>query len=83
MSHAVFLNHSLGLTNYPDVIRLIVNDDGRGIAHVNNTGSYVTQGHFGLAGMHERTKMIGTNLSIQSAQGYGTALILYLALPSG
>jgi signal transduction histidine kinase len=64
------------LTQYPDRLRLTITDDGRGIEHSHDLGRYVDQGHFGLAGMRERAKMIGANLDIQSAKDYGTAVIL-------
>ena len=64
------------LTQYPDRLRLTITDDGRGIEHSHDFGRYVDQGHFGLAGMRERARMIGANLDIQSAKDYGTAVIL-------
>jgi signal transduction histidine kinase len=64
------------LTQYPDRLRLTITDDGQGIEHSTDFGRYVDQGHFGLAGMRERAKMIGANLDIQSAKDYGTAIIL-------
>jgi signal transduction histidine kinase len=64
------------LTQYPDRLRMTVTDDGQGIPNSTDLGRFVTQGHFGLAGMRERAAMIGGHLDIQSAVDYGTAVIL-------
>jgi len=56
-------------------LRLRVRDDGRGI-----DPQFLTEkgraGHFGLAGMHERAKLIGGKLTVWSAPDSGTELEL-------
>jgi signal transduction histidine kinase len=76
IQHADASEIAVRLTQYPDRLRMTITDDGRGI--VGGTGSqrFVAEGHFGLAGMRERAAMIGGQLEIQSAQDYGTVVIL-------
>jgi signal transduction histidine kinase len=64
------------LTQYPDHLRITVTDDGCGILDSSDLRRFVSQGHFGLAGMRERAAMIGGRLEIQSAVDYGTAVVL-------
>jgi signal transduction histidine kinase len=55
--------------------RLLVADDGRGF----DPAAPLDDGRFGLYGMRERARMIGANLTIESAPGRGTTV--QLALP--
>lgn len=55
--------------------RLLVADDGRGF----DPAAPLDEGRFGLYGMRERARMIGANLTIESAPGRGTTV--QLALP--
>lgn len=79
--HADASEIAVRLTQYPDRLRLTVTDDGRGIAGGVDAGRFVAQGHFGLAGMHERAAMIGGKLGVQTATEYGT--VVSLELPHG
>jgi signal transduction histidine kinase len=76
IQHADASEIAVRLTQYPDRLRMTVSDDGRGIPDSSDLGRFVTQGHFGLAGMRERAAMIGGTLDVQSATDYGTAVIL-------
>ena len=67
------------LTQYPDRLRLTIHDDGCGIPASDDLGRFVALGHYGVAGMQERAKMIEATLEIHSAQNYGTAVILQLS----
>src|SRR5579859_5522739 len=60
----------------PALTRLIVHDDGTGF-----TGTGVTPGHYGLAGMRERARLIGGYLTIDSRPGGGTTV--ELQVPAG
>lgn len=51
--------------------RLRVRDDGRGIAAGAIDGR-TYDGHFGIAGMHERAKLVGGTLSVWSEHDSGT-----------
>ena len=63
------------ITKYPDRIRLTVTDDGQGIQEDLESSSFVSSGHFGIAGMRERAMMIGGNLDVQTSLGYGTVVV--------
>jgi len=81
IQHADASEIGVRLTQYPDRLRLTVTDDGQGIPGGVDPARFVTQGHFGLAGMRERASMIGGKLDVQTAVDYGTAVIL--ELPTG
>jgi len=56
-------------------LRLRVVDDGKGIdPRVLSTGGL--GGHFGLAGLHERAKVVGGKLAIRSKLDFGTEIEL-------
>jgi signal transduction histidine kinase len=63
------------LTQFPDHLRLTVTDDGRGIEQGVDPPRFVTQGHFGVAGMRERAAMVGGKVDVQTARDYGTVVI--------
>jgi len=53
---------------------LTVQDDGRGFVVPATFQSLAAQGHFGLAGIQERVKLIGGTLTVESAPGQGTTV---------
>lgn len=62
-------------------VRLRVADDGRGFAP---EGVQATpDGGFGLTGMHERVRLVGGTLEIESAPGWGTRLLAEVPLGPG
>jgi len=76
IQHADASEIAVRLTQYPDRVRMTITDDGQGIIGGTDSQRFVAEGHFGLAGMRERAAMIGGHLEIQSAQDYGTVVIL-------
>ncbi len=78
VQHADASEIAVRLTQYPDRLRLTVTDDGQGIVGGVDHVRFVSQGHFGLAGMRERAAMIGAKLDVQTAADYGTVVILEL-----
>jgi signal transduction histidine kinase len=51
-------------------VELVVSDDGRGIP-----GGPPERGfHFGLSGMRERARALGTRLEVESAPGHGATI---------
>jgi signal transduction histidine kinase len=80
LQHADASEIAVRLTQYPDRLRLTVTDDGRGIQGGIQPRRFVTQGHYGLAGMRERAAMIGGQLDVQTAVDYGTVVVLELPL---
>jgi signal transduction histidine kinase len=76
IQHADASEIAVRLTRYPDILRMTITDDGRGIPNGADLRRLVAEGHLGLAGMRERAAMIGGRLDIQSAPDYGTVVIL-------
>ncbi len=60
---------------------LRVADDGRGFAP--ESVQPTADGGFGLTGMHERARLAGGTLEIESAPGWGTRLIVQVPLARG
>jgi signal transduction histidine kinase len=60
----------------PRELRLEVRDDGRGF----DPARAAANGHFGLVGMRERAAAIGARLTIDSAPGRGTAVLVVIPL---
>jgi signal transduction histidine kinase/ligand-binding sensor domain-containing protein len=59
---------SLAFTD--DVVELTVCDDGRGLTSGKPDHGF----HFGLSGMRERARALGTRLEVESAPGQGTTI---------
>jgi signal transduction histidine kinase len=55
-----------------DLVTVTVKDDGAGFTPGTQAGP--AQGHFGLAGMKERTDRLGGHLKVESAPGQGTTV---------
>lgn len=63
----------------PDLLRLVITDNGKGF----NVGTAdLMDGHFGIRGMRERTRKIGAELRICSNDGVGSSVELTLPLPA-
>jgi two-component system NarL family sensor kinase len=71
--HAQAQHIYLKLTLDDHELRLMVQDDGRGF-DPESVAQSVKEGHFGLAGMSERVKLLGGVMCIQSAPGAGTCI---------
>jgi signal transduction histidine kinase len=61
-----------------DEISLTISDDGLGFNLPESPAEMAPVGHFGLLGVHERADLMGAQLTIQSAPGEGTRLIINL-----
>lgn len=62
-------------------VTITIEDDGRGFdvpTHIHNLAS---QGHYGLLGIRERAQLVGGNVSIKSAVGQGTTVVVCLPAP--
>ncbi|MDB6017161.1 MAG: integral rane sensor signal transduction histidine kinase [Pedosphaera sp.] len=57
---------------------LKITDNGRGFNPENSVGA--SEGHFGLVGIHERTKRLDGRLTITSAPGAGTVLAVEIPI---
>jgi signal transduction histidine kinase len=68
--HAQATRVSVALAFADDVVELTVSDDGRGLASEKPAHGF----HFGLSGMRERARALGTRLEVESPPGNGTTI---------
>ena len=62
-------------------VKITVDDNGQGFELPNRTGDLAATGKLGLIGMHERARLLGGTLLIQSEPGRGTAVIVDVPVP--
>lgn len=74
VKHAEAQRVQVGLGYELRGVRLTVTDDGRGFAMDPDLHTY--GGHWGLLGMRERASQIRGKLSVRSALGHGTEVVL-------
>ncbi len=67
----------------PDRVRVWVTDDGRGFALPRPFEALARTGHFGLLGMRERAQAVGGTLTVRSAPGRGTTVVLEVPVEGG
>ncbi len=70
----------LSITFSAETVTLSVNDDGIGFVVPDNPAEFVSGGHYGLLGMHERAQLIGGALEINSEPGKGTRVAISVSL---
>jgi signal transduction histidine kinase len=70
LRHAAPTHIKVNVTLGPDALSLKVADDGRGFVPEEAAGR--EEGHLGLLGMRERTRLLGGDLKVISAPGRGT-----------
>ena len=68
--HAQASRVSVSLAFAGDAVELTVSDDGRGLPSEKPAHGF----HFGLSGMRERARALGTRLEVESAPGSGTTI---------
>jgi len=74
--HADARHLTVGLAHDDGWLTMTIADDGRGF----DVTALTVEGHYGLRGMRERTRMIGGTLKIESQPGQGTAVRLRMEL---
>lgn len=74
--HAHATRVRIALEFDPGVLRLRVEDDGAGFS----PGAKPADGHFGLTGMEERAKRIAGSITVTSAPGRGTSIVVEVPL---
>lgn len=57
------------------VLRLSIEDDGRGFEHSDELSTTLEPGHLGITNMRERAVMLGGGFRIESQPGKGTVVI--------
>lgn len=72
-------NSSIVLEIRPEFINLIVEDDGIGFDVDRILKSAAKENHLGIAGMMERTALLGGKFTIESSPGMGTSI--YVRIP--
>ncbi len=75
VKHSGATSASIDLTLEPAHVRLTIRDNGRGFDPGRVAPMSAGDG-FGLVGMAERTRMMGGDLTIESAPGRGTTIII-------
>lgn len=76
--HAAATAVSVSLDTHGDVVSLSVSDNGSGLDAPPDIDALKAAGHFGLAGMQERARAVGGELSIEEAKGGGTTVVVRL-----
>jgi signal transduction histidine kinase len=74
MRHAQAKSITVFGTLVPERIDLTIADDGTGFEPQPELGNLIANHHFGLAGMIERTKLIGAEINIQSSPNTGAKI---------
>lgn len=59
-----------------DMVSISVSDDGTGFILPKSMGDLAKEGKLGLAGMHERVRLIGGTMTAQSSPGKGTSIVV-------
>lgn len=80
LRHARAQRVSVLLERHPELVSLIVEDDGRGFDVAHSLAEVDIQEQLGLVGMQERVKLVGGSLNIESAAGKGTTVFVRLPL---
>ena len=78
--HAAAREVGVALRRDDREVRLRVVDDGCGFVLPERLTTYTQLGHFGLAGMAERVKLLGGQYAIASSPGRGTSVTVRLPL---
>lgn len=78
--HANARHASVVLERGQAVVRLVIEDDGKGFDAQEVLVSGAREGHLGIYGMQERAAMHGGSLTIESAVGTGTTLFVEIPL---
>ncbi len=73
--HADAKNLRVELRLVPDRVQLVIEDDGNGFRTYN-----IPNGHYGLIGMKERTKLLGGKINISSTANIGTIIEVMIPL---
>jgi two-component system NarL family sensor kinase len=81
--HAAALHTKLELAVTPGLLRLLIEDDGRGFdpqAIPKGQDNRSGPGHYGLIGINERVRLLDGRLDLRSSPGAGTRLEVTLPL---
>lgn len=82
VKHAMASRAWITVENKADQIVLEIRDNGKGFRYTDDHTTYLTGGHYGLHGLHERAEMIGAHVEINSEPSKGTCVRILLNHPS-
>lgn len=74
--HAEAMETRVCVSFDPDSIRMVIEDDGQGFETPDKFVDLVASGRLGLIGMHERARILGGTLHIESRPDQGTAVMV-------
>lgn len=63
-------------------VTMVVQDNGKGFTIATPAEDLAASGHLGLIGMHERARLLGGTLIIESHPGRGTKLVVTVPAPA-
>ncbi len=78
VKHAQAKNIVVELKETPTVLYTLIKDDGVGFDVNEVMNNYERRGSLGMLNLHERTELIGGELSIKSAPGTGTRITIFI-----
>jgi signal transduction histidine kinase len=64
-------------------VEVVIQDNGRGVSSASADHTEAARGGFGMIGMAERARLLGGNLTVESAPGGGTVLTITLRTDGG
>jgi signal transduction histidine kinase len=74
--HADARQATVMISFHGDSVRMVIEDDGEGFDAPESLVDLAVSGRLGLMGMHERARILGGTLQIDSQPGDGTKIIL-------
>ncbi len=79
--HAQAQTASITVKFTPEMVEMVVQDNGKGFASADSVEELAVAGHLGLIGMRERARLLGGDLNIQTQPGRGTKVIITAPAP--
>lgn len=80
VKHSMARNVTVSLTLTPELIKLVISDDGRGF--VPESLSHAGDQFIGVQGMKERAELVSGELALDSSPGSGTTITVTVPVPS-
>ncbi len=73
---------NVALENHGSALVMRIADDGRGLSEPVDIERLKAAGHFGVAGMYERARLIGATLTVEGGSERGAVVSLSIPVPS-
>lgn len=81
LRHGQTIEVFLTVIYQPDLVQLVVSDNGRGFDVLANINANATHGHYGLLGIQERIYQLRGTVDLQSTPEKGTTLNIIIPAP--